>query len=230
MALKVNIKKNLDGFKLDINFAIDNGLTVLFGQSGAGKSTTLKIIIGLLTADEGEIILDEKKLFCSSTKINLSPQNRFISYIFQNHALFPHLTVFENIFYGAKRYEKQHRQMLAKEVIEKFKIEDISHKYPYQISGGQQQKVAFARTIISKPRALLLDEPFSALDTATRTEMRANLKIIQKELGIPTIVVTHDMYEACSLADTMLVIANGQITQKESLPQACHEITTLLQS
>lgn len=227
MALKAKIKKDYGDFKLDVDFAIDRGLAVLFGPSGAGKSAILRIVAGLSVPDDGEITLDDKRLFCSCNRINLLPQQRNIGYIFQNHVLFPHFTVIENIIYGAKRLDKGECQEEAQELIEKFKMEGIAYKYPSQISGGQQQKVAFARVIISKPAAFLLDEPFSSLDTETRTEIKINLKNIHNELNIPTIFVTHDIYEACSIADTMLVIVNGKITKKESIPQYCNELISM---
>lgn len=211
MGLKVNIEKNFDDFRLALNFTIGNELVVLFGPSGAGKSITLKIIAGLTTADQGEIILGNTKLFCSTTQINLSPQRRFTGLIYQNHALFPHFTILENIIYGANGYPKSERHSMAKEWAAKFKLENIAHKYPNQISGGQQQKALLARAIIRKPNILLLDEPFSALDAPTKIDMCQNLQNIQSKLNIPIIVVTHDLAEAQTLTKNILPIKDGKI-------------------
>lgn len=214
LSLEVKLRKKLNNFKLDINFSAKNELTVLFGPSGAGKSITLGLIAGLLNPDEGEIQLAGVKLFDHSTATNLSPQKRTIGYVFQNHSLFPHLTILENILFGARGYPKKKKQEMAQELIAKFGLQIHQYKYPDQISGGQKQKVALARAVIRRPRVLLLDEPFSSLDTPSRIEMRITLKNILQEFNIPIIMVTHDIVEAYSLADNMLVIIQGRIVEE----------------
>ena len=164
MSLFVDIRKKLKGFSLNVSFETNGDYLGVLGSSGSGKSMTLKCIAGIETPDEGLIILNGKVLFDSKKKINLKPQERNIGYLFQNYALFPNMTVEKNIGIGLKgsKYEKNRK---INEIIEAFHLQGLEKKYPRQLSGGQQQRVALARCIIYKPDVLMLDEPFSALDT-----------------------------------------------------------------
>jgi molybdate transport system ATP-binding protein len=214
MSLVAEFKKQWDRFNLDIAFQIDEGLTVLFGPSGAGKTTTLRLIAGLLPPDDGHLALNGTILFNAARGIHVAAQHRFLGYVCQKHALFPHMTVLKNIMFGAKDLPERLRRECARELIATLRLEGLEQKYPHEISSGQQQRVAFARAIIRKPQALLLDEPFSSLDTITRVKMRACLRNIMKDLHIPVIMVTHDIFEACHMADRMLIYSAGRIVQE----------------
>jgi molybdate transport system ATP-binding protein len=216
MGLRVDIKKRVNGFSLDASWEIGNELAVLFGYSGAGKSLTLKLIAGLMKPDSGLIRSKGVVCFDSHSKIDLPPQERFLGYVFQDLSLFPHMTVKENILYGAKGVSKSERDSRLTELADKFHIQDIQGKMPSEISGGQKQRAAFARALFRRPAALLLDEPFSALDRPLRLEMQAFLKEVRKDFDVPVILVTHDPDEARTLADKMIVYVNGKVMQAGS--------------
>jgi molybdate transport system ATP-binding protein len=213
MGFSLNLFKKVDGFTLEAEWAIQEELAVLFGFSGAGKSMTLQMIAGLMTPERGRIILGDEVLFDGHTGINLSPQDRSIGYVFQDLALFPHMTVWGNIAYGLRGPSKKDGAVKVAEMIEIFHLEGLEKKRPAAISGGQQQRVALARALIRQPKLLLLDEPFSALDSPLRAEMQDFLKIIKQEFNIPVILVTHDLSEAYSLADRLIIYSQGRISQ-----------------
>jgi molybdate transport system ATP-binding protein len=216
MGLAVTAKKTVHGFTLDIAWEIGNELAVLFGYSGAGKSMTLQLLAGLMKPDKGSIVLNGRTLFNSVSRVDLSPQERSFGYVFQDLALFPHMTVKENILYGAHGIKKEERDKRAREMIEMFRLAGLDDALPPEISGGQKQRVALARALIRKPDALLLDEPFSALDNPIRAEMRKFLLDVQRTFDIPVVLVTHDLVEASTLADTVIVYAQGRILQSGS--------------
>jgi molybdate transport system ATP-binding protein len=213
MGLTVQLKKTVKGFELEVAFEIGNELAVLFGPSGSGKSMTLRMIGGLLPPDAGFIRLDGIDLYDAKQRIIRPPQARGLGYVFQNHSLFPHMTVLRNIMFGARKLPQPQQKETAEQMLTTFRLEGLANKYPHEISGGQQQRVAFARAIIRKPKALLLDEPFSALDTPTRVNMRACLKQVMKDLAIPILLVTHDIFEAYAMADRMLIYEQGRVIQ-----------------
>lgn len=213
MGLSVNIKKVIKGFTLDAQWEIRDELAVLFGYSGAGKSMTLRMIAGLMKPDEGEIRLNGKPIFNSAAAIDLPPQARSFGYVFQDLALFPHMTVRKNILYGAHGLSKNERESRCRDMMERFMIAGLEEKYPTEISGGQKQRVALARALIRRPDALLLDEPFSALDAPLRVEMRNFLHEIQRELIIPIVLVTHDIAEAAVLSDRLIIMSDGRVAQ-----------------
>lgn len=213
MSLSFKAKKILPGFTLDAEWSIGNELAVLFGPSGAGKSMTLRIIAGLMTPDDGYNRLNGTLLFDSRTGVNLAPRKRSLGYVFQHLALFPHMTVEGNILYGAHGLDGRERKRRAKTMIEQFMLSGLERKFPHEISGGQKQRVAFARALIRRPAALLLDEPFSALDNPLRVEMRNFLKQIRQDFPIPVVLVTHDLTEALTLADKLIVYAGGRVLQ-----------------
>jgi molybdate transport system ATP-binding protein len=188
-------------------------MNILFGPSGAGKSITLNCLAGLLSPDAGQILLDNRVLFDSNRAICLSPQARHISFVFQNHSLFPHMTVLENVCFGARDKKAKEREEEARQLLSNFKLSAKEDLYPSQISGGEKQRVAIARAIIRRPSMLLLDESFNSLDSITRYEMQGFLRTLHKELRIPFIFVTHDIHEAFALGDKMFVVAGGQILQ-----------------
>ncbi|MFZ5997541.1 MAG: ABC transporter ATP-binding protein [Nitrospirota bacterium] len=226
MGLSVQFKKKVNGFTLDVAWEIGNELAVLFGYSGAGKSMTLQMIAGLLMPDEGVIRIDTTTMFDSSSKINVPPQQRHVGYVFQDVALFPHMTVSENIAYGANGAAKDKKISKTKQMIDIFRLQGLENKFPPEISGGQKQRVAFARALIRRPPALLLDEPFSALDNPLRLEMRALLKDIRKEFDIPIVLVTHDLFEAYSMADTIIIYSGGSVAQAGAPVEVFHNPLT----
>ena len=222
MGLSLKLRKQVNGFNLDVEWAMENELSVLFGFSGAGKSMTLQLMAGLLRPDEGWIYSGERILFDSRSKINLAPQDRFIGYVFQNLALFPHMTVKGNILYGARDLKKEQREKRGREMIAAFHLDGLEARYPSEISGGQQQRVALARALIRRPDLLLLDEPFSALDNPLRLEMQKFLKEVRQEFNIPVILVTHDLMEAYAVADKIIVYSQGKIVQTGSPLEVGH--------
>jgi molybdate transport system ATP-binding protein len=216
MGLSLSLFKRVDGFVLEVEWAIQEELAVLFGFSGAGKSMTLQMIAGLMDPDRGTITLGDKVLFDSRSKINIPPQDRSIGYVFQDLALFPHMTVRGNIAYGIRGLGKKEGREKMDEMIKIFHLDGLETKRPSEISGGQQHRVALARALIGRPGLFLLDEPLSALDSPLRAEMQDYLIKIKKEFNIPVILVTHDLSEAYSLAERIIVYSNGRISQTGS--------------
>ncbi|WP_456456727.1 ABC transporter ATP-binding protein [Thermovibrio sp.] len=210
--VKVKAKKELKGFKLNVEFKSKEMTTSLFAPSGSGKSLTLKTISGVLTPDEGYIYLKGRVLFDSERGINLPPQKRKVGYLPQDYALFPHLTVLENAKFGEKR------KGVAEEILKRLKIWELKDKYPDQISGGQKQRTALARALAAEPELLLLDEPFSALDKGLKEELYKEIKTIQSEFQIPIILVSHDIDEVFELSEWLVVIKDGKSSQ-EGKPQ-----------
>lgn len=219
--LEVSIEKTLGNFKLQSSFSIDKGVLGIIGSSGCGKSMTLKCVAGLQVPDQGSIKLNEKELFNSEAQVNIPPRKRNIGYLFQNYALFPHLNVYNNISFGLKHFEKVKRHEKVTAMIDKMQLNSYEKHYPFQLSGGQQQRVALARTLITEPELLLLDEPFSALDSHVKLMLEKELlSIIKKNYHGIVLLVTHNIEEAYRLCDRILVIDNGkslQIGDKEEI-------------
>lgn len=210
MKLLVDIKKKMPGFTLDISFETGESSLGILGESGSGKSMTLRCIAGLVKPDKGKIILNDRILFDSEKGINVPIKDRKVGYLFQNYALFPHMTVEQNIAYGLKGKEKLLKTAIVDEMLDKLHIENLKKKYPYQLSGGQQQRVALARALAVKPDVLLLDEPFSALDNHLRNLMiKQMIETLSIYKGV-TLFVTHNMDEAYQLCDNLLVVAKGK--------------------
>ena len=212
MSIYVDIEKKLGSFHLNVNFEVENETLALLGASGCGKSMTLKCIAGIEKPDRGKIVLDGVTLFDSEKNINLSPQKRHVGLMFQNYALFPNMTVMQNISAGAKREKNLDiRQGAIQHVISSFGLAELSSRYPYQLSGGQQQRVALARIIVSNPQIMLLDEPFSALDSHLRFQLEQNVRDVIRTFGKSVIMVSHDRDEAFHMANKIAVMNNGQI-------------------
>lgn len=209
MTLKINIKKSLPSFELNINFEHNKGILGILGASGFGKSMTLKSIAGLITPDSGSITLNDEVLYDSSKKINLKPQKRSAGYLFQNYALFPNMTVYENIESGLFKLTKNEKKQVIEYYIDKLNLKGLENHYPSQLSGGQQQRTALARAIAPKPKILLLDEPFSALDVHLKSKLEKDLIPILKEYEGLVIMVSHDISEAYRICDEIIVYDNG---------------------
>lgn len=212
MKLEVRIKKFLRDFELEVNFSTQNEIFALLGASGCGKSMTLKCIAGIETPDDGEIILNGRVLFDSVKKINLPPQARRVGYLFQNYALFPNMTVAENILLAAVGTKTEKLQKLQ-ENLSRFELAGLENSYPYELSGGQQQRVAFARILTSHAEILLLDEPFSALDSYLKWRLELQLEEIFKSYGGAAILVSHNRGEVYRLSNRIAVMTQGKISE-----------------
>jgi len=208
--LYAKIKKRFNDFNLDIEFEAKDETLALLGASGCGKSMTLKCIAGVETPDEGLIILNGRTLFDSKKKINLLPQKRRVGLLFQNYALFPNMSLEQNIAIGVPK-NNINKAEVVKEKIEAFSLHGLEKKYPNQLSGGQQQRVALARMLVSEPELLLLDEPFSALDTYLRWQMEQELMTILKSHNGTTLYVSHNRDEVYRICDRIAVVNDGTI-------------------
>ena len=209
MSLYVDIEKDLGSFKLKVKFEQEDGIVGLLGQSGCGKSMTLRCIAGIVKPDKGKIISNGKVFFDSEKKINLTPQQRNIGFLFQNYALFPHMSVKQNIQLGIEKLSKEEKDEITKKYLKKFRLEGFEGRYPWQLSGGQQQRIALARALCLNPDILILDEPFSALDYHLRSNMENELCEILKDFDGNVLFVTHDISEAYRISDDIIVFDNG---------------------
>lgn len=230
MSLKINIKKSLPSFNLNINFQHDNGILGILGASGSGKSMTLKSIAGLIKPDSGSIILNDKVLFDSKNKINLKPQKRSAGYLFQNYALFPNMTVKENIQAGLFNLSKGEREKTAEYYIEKLNLKGLENHYPNELSGGQMQRTALARAMAPEPDILLLDEPFSALDIHLKSQLEKDLIPILKEYKGIVIMVSHNIEEAYRICDEIIVYDKGCAFSKRDKKDLFKNPTTLAEA
>lgn len=207
MQLVVDIQKQFPGFQLKTAFEADGRTLGLLGGSGSGKSMTLKCIAGIITPDKGYIALNGTVLFDSRKGINVPPQKRHVGYLFQNYALFPNMTVEQNIRCGKRTVTKTE----MRDILERFYLNGLGKRYPSQISGGQQQRVALARMLLSDPSVILLDEPFSALDAYLRGEMEREVKNLLDHFEGPSLLVSHNRDEIYRLCDRIAVYHNGQL-------------------
>jgi len=202
-------------FSLDITLASDSQRIVLYGPSGSGKSLTLKAIAGLMRPDSGHIRIQGRTLFDSAQGIDVRVQERNVAYLFQDYALFPHLTVAQNIAFGLARGSVNLRRPAehpaVRQWLQAFELEAIAHSRPAQISGGQRQRVALARALVAEPDMLLLDEPFSALDLSLRQRMRSELAELQSRLQVPMLLITHDPADVEALGQTVFELRDGRL-------------------
>ena len=212
MSLTVRIRKDFGAFKLDVDFKAENGVTSLLGASGCGKSMTLKCIAGIEKPDEGMIELDGTVLFDAEKRINLPPQKRQVGYLFQNYALFPNMTVRQNILCGlCREKDGSAREKRLAEALRMMQLEGLENHRPSQLSGGQQQRTALARILVSDPKLLLLDEPFSALDGHLRDSLKIELRDMLKSFGREVLMVTHDRSEAYNMSERIAVMDKGRL-------------------
>ena len=227
--LSADIRKKLREFELQVRFTCSacrgrasdasagsgTGCLGILGPSGCGKSMTLKSIAGIVEPDSGSIILDGRELFNSSRKVNLKPQKRRVGYLFQNYALFPNMTVEENILTGlkaGKRYGEAQQKKRVSEMMERFRLSGLEKRYPAQLSGGQQQRVAIARALITKPAIVLADEPTGNLDSKTSAEVLGLIKRTSAEFRQTVVMITHNN-DIARLADRIVRIEDGKIVE-----------------
>ena len=214
--LSVQIRKQLrspgsSSFLLDVKEEFDSGFTVLFGVSGAGKSTLLDCIAGLVSPDEGTIKLDEGLFFDAGQKCTLPSQKRRIAYVFQSLALFPHLSAEENVAYGLSKMSVQERRERVERILQAFHIEKLRRRKPAELSGGEKQRVALARSLVTEPRVLLLDEPLTGLDATLRRSILQDLREWNERRRIPILYVTHNREEVDAVGERVVALANGRV-------------------
>lgn len=212
MSLIVHIEKKLKSFTLKVDFETKESCLGILGASGSGKSMTLKCIAGIATPDKGYIELNGKVLYDSSSRINITPQQRNVGYLFQNYALFPNMTVFENIGVGIKAI-KSDRDIKIREMIDRFQLSGLENQYPSKLSGGQQQRVALARILAYEPDVLLFDEPFSAMDSFLKEELQLQLHELLSEFSGDCIMVSHSRDEIYRFCESTIVIEQGKIIE-----------------
>ncbi len=213
--LEVKIKKKLPGFTLDVSFSVNQEILAILGPSGSGKTMTLQCIAGLLCPDEGYVKLNDKILLDSAKRINRPAQTRKVGFVFQNYALFPHLTVTQNVLYGIHHIPIKDAKIKVAELLEKMNIGKLADRYPRQLSAGQQQRVAVARALAPEPEVLLLDEPFSALDSMVKERLQLELQSLQQFYKGNILFVTHDLAEGYKLSSSMAVFESGRIVQHD---------------
>jgi molybdate transport system ATP-binding protein len=219
MTLSVAIEKNLRAdrreFHLSMKFDSRADVTVLYGTSGAGKTLTMQAIAGLIRPDAGSIAVDDRVLFDSAMSIDVPARKRDVGLVFQDYALFPHLTVLQNVAFARKRgwRNRPSSNGQTEQVLVSMHLESFAHAYPSDLSGGQRQRVALARAIASRPRLLLLDEPFSALDSELRAKLRTELIEIRRRAGIPMLVITHDASDVAAFGGKTVHVDNGKVVE-----------------
>ena len=219
--LTVRVQKRFRGesdsqFTLEVELLVAAGFTILFGASGAGKTTLLDCVSGLQTPDEGTIAIGETILFDSQSRVNLPPSRRSVAYLLQSLALFPHMTVEQNVQYGLASLNKADRDTRSGEVLESFRISSLVQRRPSEISAGERQRVALARALVTRPRVLLLDEPLTALDAVTKGRILDDLRAWNRRHRIPVLYVTHDREEVFALGESAIVLEEGRIVAQGS--------------
>jgi molybdate transport system ATP-binding protein len=211
-------------FDLEVRFASDAERLVLHGASGAGKTQTLKMIAGIARPDRGRVVVADRALYDSASRISLSAQERRLGYVFQDYALFPHLTVRQNIAFGLRRGWLNPARSFADAAVERwiatFHLAAVAGHYPHQLSGGQRQRTALARALVNGPDALLLDEPFAALDKALARRLRGELKELQAQLRVPMLLITHDDDDLRDLAHGVVELQGGRVVAAPAAVEA----------
>ena len=217
VSLQKTYKSQQHQFDIDVSFQSNASRLVLFGPSGAGKTQLLKMLSGLTTPDHGHIRFNHIDLFNSSEGMCTTPQERALAYVFQEYALFPHLTVMQNIAFSlSKSWFNPAPKFSHPDVdnwLDKFELRALAHQYPHQLSGGQSQRVALARALVMRPKAILLDEPFSALDESLRQSLRQELSQVQAQLNIPMILISHNPDDVASFGDEIIEISKGRVVK-----------------
>jgi molybdenum ABC transporter ATP-binding protein len=214
--LKISARKKLRDFTVDVDLNVEANIAVMLGPSGHGKTTVLNMVAGITQPDDGMIGIGNTRFFDSRNNINVGMEKRNIGYVFQDYALFPHLSIFENVAYGLKARGLPATEIRARAMqgLERLAIANLRDEIPSRLSAGQRQRVALARALVIEPCLLLMDEPLSALDMQLRAHVRSELKALLRQLAIPTIIVTHDALDAVSLGDVVMVMEHGRIVQQ----------------
>ena len=222
VAIEKTVRSARRSFELRVRFTTDARRTVIFGPSGAGKSLTLQALAGLLTPDAGRISFGDDVLFDRAAGIDIPARHRGFGYLFQDYALFPKLNVRQNIAFGLSQGLRNPSAQVDHEAVERwlraFELVDVAGQRPDELSGGQRQRTALARALVHSPRALLLDEPFSALDPELRERMRAELDELLTRIDIPVLMITHDPQDLEWFGDAALYLRDGQITEPPPVP------------
>lgn len=213
MNLSMSVKKNFGAFTLATDFTVSGDRVGIFGVSGSGKSTLVSMLSGLLQPDSGEIVLDGECLFSSSRRVNVPPEKRRIAMVFQQHSLFPHLNVRNNLLYGFKRRAPGHRGIDFDALVRELNLEEILRREVTNLSGGEKQRVALGRAILANPRLLLMDEPLSALDDSLRFQIIPYLKSVSEHFGIPYLFISHSLIEMRLMTDSALVFEKGVMVE-----------------
>lgn len=226
MELTVSLRKKLRNFELAVDFSVHNEVFALLGASGCGKSMTLKCIAGIETPDSGRIVWNGRVLYDSAQNINLKPQQRHVGYLFQNYALFPNMTIKENLLFASSGTDEQKREKAAQN-LRRFSLTELADAYPRELSGGQQQRAAFARILGSDAELLLLDEPFSALDSYLKWQLELELEDVLFSYGGAALLVSHDRGEVYRLADKVAVISQGRMEQAQGTKALFQQPETL---
>jgi len=203
-------------FHLDIEFEAGAGVTAFYGPSGSGKTLTLDCIAGFVAPDSGRIMLDNRILFDAESGVNLTPQQRSCGYVFQNYALFPHMTLRENLAFAAHGLPRLERHRRIAEQLDRFKLSGMAGRYPHELSGGQKQRGSIARALLANPRIVLLDEPGRGLDAALRIDLYSLIRELKDALRVPVVLVTHDLDECFAMADRVLIFEAGRIIHRAS--------------
>ena len=209
--LNINIQKKFDAQEICINCEIKPAFTALFGPSGSGKTTTLNMVAGLLDPDAGQIVLNDRTLFCKTRKVNMPPQRRNVGYIFQESCLFPHLTIRQNLEFGWKKVPNDAHKFEFNDIVTEVGIERFLDRKPHSLSGGEKQRVALARALMASPDYLLLDEPLAALDISTKLSFLRFLKTIHERHQLPILYISHDLTDVINFADEVIVLDQGTV-------------------
>ena len=214
-------------FTLDVTFQAQQGVTALFGPSGAGKTLILDCLAGLVLPDRGRVLLNDVLLFDAEARVNRSPQERRCGYVLQNYALFPHMSVRENLMFAAQSSKRVQREGAVNEMLDRFRLQDVGGRRPHQLSGGQRQRCSLARSLVAVPRMLLLDEPARGLDAPLRAELYNIVRQIRADFDIPILLVTHDLEECFELATEMFIFRDGRIVQRGAPAAVCSKPASL---
>jgi len=212
MKLSMKVQKKFPDFQLSADVALSGEQIGIFGKSGSGKSTLVSMLAGFVKPDAGEIILDGESLFSSSQGIDIRPEQRRIAMVFQQHCLFPHLNVHNNLLYGYKRCPVEYRTVNFDTLVSVLKLDPLLNRAVTSLSGGEKQRVALGRAILSNPRLLLMDEPLSALDDELRFQIIPYLKSVSEQFGIPYLFISHSLVEMRLMTDTVLALEKGEVT------------------
>lgn len=225
--LTLNLQKKLSQFTLQVYLTCTHPVTAIFGPSGSGKTTLLNLISGLDQPDEGEIIFDNTVLYSSSQNINLPPEKRRIGHVFQNDLLFPHLTVHQNLLYGYRLQNAQHHRFAPTEIIDLLELHPLLTQYPQTLSGGEKQRVALGRAILTSPQLLIMDEPLAALDQTLKDRIIPYLRNIRTHLNIPILYVSHSVAEILQLTSQAVILQHGQVLAHGDFFDIAHQTHVL---